>query len=128
MEALKAELVKLGATVTSSWGELTVNGIRIFVETKEKGNKTQYEIEYKKKFQSPKNAAYYIMTEYLPAQRKINAMSDFIKEAKVGLEEELGTYSSGLSIYVMNNTLHVRCEDVEQLKRILKHLAANAGE
>ena len=119
MEELIAELKKLGATVTRDvFGYMSVNDQRITVEVKVKDNKSRYEVGIGgKRCASPKNAAYHILTEYLPDLKRLHDLRDMMEKVRTDLPTDA-------RVYMMHDgELRIQCRTAEQLKRILKHMA-----
>lgn len=121
MQALYAELRKIGATVEEPSFEKgiyypRVNGEDVSVATLKKGDKTIYQVGIGKILSSPRNAAYYILTEVIPNRKRMDELYALVERMKAALP-------AGPSVWLDGNcVLQVSAVDAKQLAETLKLL------
>mgnify|MGYP001577783515 CR=1 FL=1 len=126
MEELIAELRKLKAEVSIDpvfASRLIVHGQIIAITVKQKNNKPNYLIGgSSKSYTTARNAAYYIITEYLPMVIRLREMRSFIEKARQGLPE-------GANVFMMaDGEVRIKCRDSKQLLATFQHLARKQPE
>jgi len=120
MQKLYEELRKLGVRVdVDEFGYATVDGMRILMSTQERRGKTRYEVGLGgKSFANVKNAAYYLVAEYLPAVKRRNELAALCDQLNAAMPE-------GVKVSVtMYGDAYFSVRSADELREALKRAAA----
>lgn len=124
-EKLKTEIMAIGGmVVVDRWGDIYVNTYPVRFEIKKLSNdRIQYDIGYGTfKSVSARNAAYYIITDYIPKLKNEREMKELLEKAKIGLDPE------DSNIFMFGTECRIKCKNAQELKDVLIHLGRWAGK